>query len=670
MEYNLSENQFNHRKYLRYFLYSAIILLFTFFLLRNSIVRTIFNRKCVSIKNRYGIFLAADNIGFSDIRTIYVEGITAIPNGKDTLFRIKHAAVKLKFTDLLLLRINPLEVWVNNAKISFLSKRDGANYSFQLDQKKGESTSTTIRTQEISNQTGYQYEIYRALKAVFGLTTAKYHVRNFLFSYYDSAYSTLISVPNFESNEKGFDTQINLSENGIASLIRLNGKADKKSSDLSLVASRLGARQPLPLLYHKWGINLSFDTLNLRMSASELNSNSIKLKLTSSAKSLELFSERVSDQTIRVNRGGFDFDISINPDYYQLDSTSTINLNGLTACLFLKYYPSDNRYVALNIRTGEFKSQRLFDALPEGLFTNLNGIRTKGTMDFSLDFNIRLNVPDSVHLKPTLITSGFGIDQFGYSNFSSLKDTFSHDVYVDGQFIKTIHIGSSNKEFRAIDKISPLIIDAVITSEDGGFYNNNGFDVDAFKYAITQNVKHKRFARGGSTITMQLIKNLYLNKNKNLFRKAEEYLIVWLIESQGIVTKERLLEIYLNIIEWGPDIYGVEEACQYYYKKDAKDITLDEAIYLACVIPRPQKFKYLFEKDGNLKSFMEEDFSFVANKMFERGMITEEQLNDLKCNVSLTGRALDELRDTTLYSLDSISLDEINIARDSTLLLP
>jgi len=142
------------------------------------------------------------------------------------------------------------------------------------------------------------------------------------------------------------------------------------------------------------------------------------------------------------------------------------------------------------------------------------------------------------------------------------------------------------------------------------------------------------------------------------------------MESQGIVSKERLIEIYLNIIEWGPNVYGVTQACRFYFDKDPMDITLDEALYLASVIPRPKKFKYLFESDGNLKSFMEDDFTFISGKMLQRGMISEEQLAQLKYNVSLTGRAKDLLRDTASTVADSILADELYFAGDTSLLLP
>jgi len=101
------------------------------------------------------------------------------------------------------------------------------------------------------------------------------------------------------------------------------------------------------------------------------------------------------------------------------------------------------------------------------------------------------------------------------------------------------------------------------------------------------NIKERRFARGGSTITMQLVKNVFLNRNKTIARKMEEILLVWLIENQQLCSKERMFEVYLNIIELGPHIYGANEAAHFYFNKDASKLTLPESIFIASIIPRP-----------------------------------------------------------------------------------
>jgi len=103
--------------------------------------------------------------------------------------------------------------------------------------------------------------------------------------------------------------------------------------------------------------------------------------------------------------------------------------------------------------------------------------------------------------------------------------------------------------------------------------------------------------RGASTISMQLVKNLFLERQKTIARKLEEMIITWLIEENRLVSKERMFEIYLNIIEWGPQVYGAQEEARFYFDKDVADLTLAEAIFMAGIIPQPKRFMVSFDAE-------------------------------------------------------------------------
>lgn len=130
--------------------------------------------------------------------------------------------------------------------------------------------------------------------------------------------------------------------------------------------------------------------------------------------------------------------------------------------------------------------------------------------------------------------------------------------------------------------------EAVLISEDDGFFDHEGIDPEAIKESIELNLKKKKFARGGSTLTQQLAKNLYLSPSKNPWRKAKEILIAMLMEK--MLSKQRILEIYLNIIEWGKGIYGAQAASEFYFKKDASALSASEAAYLSAIIPNPKLY--------------------------------------------------------------------------------
>jgi membrane peptidoglycan carboxypeptidase len=200
-------------------------------------------------------------------------------------------------------------------------------------------------------------------------------------------------------------------------------------------------------------------------------------------------------------------------------------------------------------------------------------------------------------------------------------------------------VGPENPNFRSLDQIPDYLKYAIMTSEDGAFYYHHGFIPDAIRESIITNLKQKRFARGGSTISMQLVKNVFLNRNKTITRKLEEMLITWLIEYERLVSKDRMLEVYLNVIETGPGVYGMTEAARYYFNKEVKNLTLAESIFLASIVPRPKAFKYSFTEEGKLQPYLENYYSLVSSKMLAKGWITPEDYDALEPLVILSGPA-------------------------------
>ncbi len=129
---------------------------------------------------------------------------------------------------------------------------------------------------------------------------------------------------------------------------------------------------------------------------------------------------------------------------------------------------------------------------------------------------------------------------------------------------------------------------AVLIAEDDAFYQHEGYDLDQIKESFIKNWEKKGFVRGGSTITQQLAKNLYLSTSRNPLRKIREFLIARRLEAE--LSKRRILEIYLNVIEWGDGVYGAEAAARAHFSKPAKELTIREAAMLAAMIPSPRRW--------------------------------------------------------------------------------
>lgn len=146
---------------------------------------------------------------------------------------------------------------------------------------------------------------------------------------------------------------------------------------------------------------------------------------------------------------------------------------------------------------------------------------------------------------------------------------------------------SISVRWRSLNKISPYLAQAVIASEDQRFFQHNGFDWEQIDKAIEEN-KHRKSPRGASTISMQTARNVFLWQGKNWFRKGLEAYFTVLIEK--VWSKKRILEVYLNVIEWGPGIYGAEAASRAYFYCSAKQLIPEESALMAAVLPNPHRW--------------------------------------------------------------------------------
>src|SRR5580658_7848814 len=157
------------------------------------------------------------------------------------------------------------------------------------------------------------------------------------------------------------------------------------------------------------------------------------------------------------------------------------------------------------------------------------------------------------------------------------------------QALRAQHAYQKRYQFVPLADISLNLQHAVVAAEDGRFRQHHGFDWIEMQKVLEDDVKRQRVGRGGSTITQQLVKNLFLTTERSFVRKAVESSLVPLVEA--FLTKDRILELYLNVIEWGPGIYGAEAASEHYYHAHASEITREQAARLAAIIPAPLKRK-------------------------------------------------------------------------------
>lgn len=260
-------------------------------------------------------------------------------------------------------------------------------------------------------------------------------------------------------------------------------------------------------------------------------------------------------------------------------------------------------------------------ALPRPVLGPLADLPVVGSWDWRASLVLDVGEPDRCRFTADVVPHGLAIRG---------SDANLRLARLAGPFVATLHVprgtvvrdlSNANPHFRSLDRIAPELRDAVVTNEDGGFHRHRGFNTAALEGAMAANLRAGRFERGAGTITMQLARNLFLGHRRTLSRKGQEIVLAWVIEHLTPLSKDRLLEIYLNVIEWGPGVHGADEGARFYFDKDAGDLTLDEALFMTVVVPSPSRWRSRLAADGTLRPWARAQMAFIARKMAERGVL-------------------------------------------------
>jgi monofunctional biosynthetic peptidoglycan transglycosylase len=224
-----------------------------------------------------------------------------------------------------------------------------------------------------------------------------------------------------------------------------------------------------------------------------------------------------------------------------------------------------------------------------------------------------------------------------------------------------VHLCDKDPDFAHLEAISPFAISAILVSEDASFFDHDGIDTAEIKESFIKNMHEGRFARGGSTITQQLAKNVFLNSEKSLLRKAEEIYLAFQLEK--LFTKKRILTLYLNVVEFGPDIFGIKKAARYYFNKEPSEISPEEGAFLAFLLPNPKKYSQS-HKQKQLTEFASKSIQTILHKMLISRKINDEEYRVAKQKAShlFGGRTSADLSES---QLDQIIEQQQNTPSDS-----
>ena len=578
---------------------------------REALLKVAIQRIINKADREYDLELKIETAKFVGLSSVQFKNITLLPKGKDSLARIDNFRVGVKLFPILFGDIKLSEIKLDKGKVNLIKKDSVSNFDFLFRKKKAENPEekSELNLGRFANSLINQM-LYKIPDDM--------DIRDFRINFQDDSNS--VDLYTSIATIDGGDVSSTININGNESVWHVEGNVDPGDKELNLMLFADNKKVELPYLEKKFGLKLNFDTVFTEMKGARLSGSQLEINGSWKIKNLLVNHKRIAGNDIIVPDASIDADMVIGKNFVSIDSTSTVHIKDIDIHPFIKYTLSASKIYELKLHTDEMDAQKLVGSFPQGLFESLEGIQVTGKLQYDLNFYLDSQSPDSVIFSSKLKNDGFKVLKWGKTNLQKINSTFVYTPYEYGKPMRDIVIGPENPDFTPIDQISPYLKGALLTAEDPSFYSHKGFVEESIRRSIATNFKEKAFKRGGSTISMQLVKNVYLNRQKTLARKVEEILIVWIMENGRLSSKERMFETYLNLIEWGRNVYGIGEASRYYFSKHPSELSLGESIFLASIVPKPKSGLYRFEGDGSLREGLSSYFNFIGGIMTRRGL--------------------------------------------------
>lgn len=263
---------------------------------------------------------------------------------------------------------------------------------------------------------------------------------------------------------------------------------------------------------------------------------------------------------------------------------------------------ADHFAIAASLDVAPAACQALLDSAPQGLLPTVRAARMSGTFAANVSLSFDTRTIDKLALEYRIDDRCRMVEVPRELSQERFAGSFTYRTYhPDGTTGETT-TGPGTPAWTNIDDISPFMITAVLTTEDGAFYRHHGFNHAAIRSSVAANLKARRFVRGASTISMQLAKNVFLSRDKAMARKIEEVILTDYLEQ--VFRKDDMMELYLNVIEFGPDVYGITRAADHYFGRKPEELSLGECFFLASLLPSPNRYGKLHDKAEVSESWM------------------------------------------------------------------
>lgn len=324
---------------------------------------------------------------------------------------------------------------------------------------------------------------------------------------------------------------------------------------------------------------------------------------------------------------GVDLQASFDPAQRRLELTSlVIERQGvrLLAHGELIHTPErEHRHYRLDVEVPAVGCQQVLDAIPRELVPGLQGFRLDGEFSAAIQLDADFANLAALVLDGKIDLDGCRVREApALASVARLNGGFTHRVVMRDGRTRMLRLASGSGSYTPLAAISRYMTEAVLTTEDGSFRRHDGFNTSQLEVALRRNLVEDKVRLGASTITMQMVKNVLLSHERTLSRKIQELFLTWWVEHA--LSKQRIMELYLNVIEFGPGVYGITNAARHYFGKHPGDLTSLEAAFLTLMLPSPVR-RHAQYCQGAIDERFAAKLHTVHGLMRDRGRISEEE---------------------------------------------
>lgn len=627
-----------------------VLLIIGLFVFRDALLQKTIAEIAHKMDRDYNSTFSVKKAEFEGFTGLKMTDIVLVPKNSDTLFRIEKINTHVNFLHLFTGTLQLESLQAKNGFVQLVKNENGRNFDAFLPKKKD-----TINTGEKPN---YAKLIYKLLNSALNLVPTDMNLENLSLRMDDMGKKATVRLNKLVLVNKNLESTIQVKTNTFAQRWRIKGFTDPRNKQVDISFFNLDTGKiKVPYFDERYNIQSSFDSIRLKVANIDMKSSQLHVDGFASITNFTINHPKIANKEVVIKKARFDYNLLFGKNFIAVDSSSSVQLNSIKFNPYVSFNNETDKIYTLKIIIPKIKAQDFITSLPNGLFTHFEGMEAKGDFDYRLDFEFNKNKPKELVFESKLNKEKLIIVKYGQANLNKLNGEFVYRAIINGISQRPILVGNANPNYTPLNEISSFLRKSVLTTEDPSFFSHHGFINEAFKQSIIKNIQTKKFTRGGSTISMQLVKNTFLTREKTLSRKLEEILLVYIMENNRIVSKERMLEVYFNIIEWGPNVYGIGEASRFYFQKSPSELTLNECLYLASIIPSPKKFMYQFNSEGNLKPYAVNREKYLKGLMMRRGIVVpEDTINQKPILVSGAARSFIKIKEKDTIKIDSASI--------------